>query len=172
MPDQFALDFVRRNHIEKLDRPLFLEYGMVSSHAPWNHQAPIIPDWDQIGDGSIYRTIEHVHYPTTWDDLAQAEGPYLRSIIYVLEVLLRYIHAYVQDDSLLILVGDHQPVGEITAHTQSRGSILHVISKNSEFTDKFVRRGYARGLRPKSLTPRLGMEDFLPAFVEDFSEPE
>ena len=172
MPDQFALDFVRRNHIDKLDRPLFLEYGMVSSHAPWNDQAPIIPDWDQIGDGSIYRTIEHVHYPTTWDNLENAEVPYLRSVLYVLEVLLRYMHAYVKDNSVFILVGDHQPVGEITAHTESRGSIMHVISRNQTFTDKFVKRGFARGMRPKSPTPRLGMEAFLPMFLEEFSTDE
>lgn len=169
MPDQFALDFVRRNHIDKLDRPLFLEYGMVSSHAPWNDQAPLIPDWDQIGDGSIYRTLEHVRYPTTWDNLEQAQGPYLRSVLYVLEVLLRYIYAYVNDDSLFIVVGDHQPVGEITAHTESRGAIMHVISRNPTFTDKFVRHGFARGMRPKSPTPRLGMEAFLPMFMEEFS---
>jgi hypothetical protein len=173
MPDQYALDYVRRHHIDTLTRPLFMEYGMVSSHAPWNHQAALLVDWDSIGDGSIFRRIEPVMFPTSWDNMDQpiAREAYLHSVLYVLEVLVRFIHSYVEGESLFVLVGDHQPVAEITGQSDSPGVIMHVLSTNQAVTDKFVERGFARGMRPKSPTPRLGLEAFLPPFMQDFSEP-
>lgn len=169
MPDQFVLDWIRRNEISKATAPLFVEYNLVSGHMPWNDQADLVADWDTIGDGSIFRDMKGVRFNTDWSNLRHAHTGYLTAMLYNLEVLRQYIEKFVRDDTLLIILGDHQPVGEVTGYTESRGAPIHIVSRNPRFVDKFVARGYQRGMRPKNLAPYPGMEQFMPQFIEDFS---
>jgi len=169
MPDQFVMDWIRRNEIDKTDAPLFVEYNLVSGHMPWNHQAPVIDDWEQVGDGSLYRDVKGIRFNTDWSDLTHAHQAYLTAMLYDLEVLRQYIAKFVRDDTLLIILGDHQPVGEVTGYTESRGAPIHIVSRNPRFTEKFVARGYNRGMRPENRPPYPGMELFMSQFIEDFS---
>lgn len=169
MPDQFVMDWIRRNEIDKAKAPLFVEYNLVSGHMPWNHQAPIVDDWEKIGDGSLYRDIKSIRFDTDSSNLTRAQPAYLTAMLYDLEVLRRYIAKFVRDDTLLIILGDHQPVGEVTGFTESRGAPIHVVSKNPRFVEKFVARGYKRGMLPENRPPYPGMELFMSQFVEDFS---
>ena len=168
MPDQFVLDWIRKNEIEKTDAPLFVEYNLVSGHMPWNDQATIV-DWDEVGDGSVFRDMKGVRFNTDWSELTHAQPAYLTAMLYDLEVLRQYITKFVGDDTLMIILGDHQPVGEVTGHTRSRGAPVHIVSKNPRFVEKFVARGYKRGMRPENKQPYPGMELFMPQFIEDFS---
>lgn len=169
MPDQFVLDFIHKNEIMATEGPLFVEYNLVSGHMPWNDQAPIVPDWSTIGDGSLFRSMQGVRFDTDWSKLAHAHNAYLTAMLYDLEVLRQYIAQFVHDDTLLIILGDHQPVGEVTANSDARGAPIHVVSRNPRFIEKFVKRGYARGMRPQSSPPHPGMETFLEGFIRDFS---
>jgi len=169
MPDQFVMDWIRRNEIEKTDAPLFVEYNLVSGHMPWNHQAPIVEDWEKIGDGALYRAMKGINFNTDWSNLRHAHQAYLTAMLYDLEVLRQYIEKFVKDDTLLIILGDHQPVGEVTGFTESRGAPIHIVSKNPRFIEKFVARGYKRGMRAENRAPYPGMETFMPHFIEDFS---
>jgi hypothetical protein len=169
MPDQFVLDWIRRNEIAKATAPLFVEYNLVSGHMPWNDQADLVADWETIGDGSIFREMKGVRFNTDWSNLRHAHTAYLTAMLYNLEVLRQYIEKFVHDDTLLILLGDHQPVGEVTDYTESRGAPIHIVSRNPRFVDKFIARGYQRGMRPKNQAPYPGMELFMPQFIEDFS---
>ncbi len=169
MPDQFTLDFVYRNEIRGHEGPLYVEYNLASGHMPWNDQANIVPDWNSLGDGSIFRNMQGVRFNTDWSNLSHAQPAYLNSMLYCLEVLRQYIERFVQDDTLIIMLGDHQPVGDVTGHSKSRGVPIHVVSRNPVFVDKFVARGYANGMRPQNSPPYPGMEGFMEQFLADFS---
>lgn len=169
MPDQFVLDFIRRHEIAKTNAPLFIEYNLVSGHMPWNDQPPYVEDWDSLGNGSQFRHSEGVRFETDWSNLRHAHPAYLRSMLYDLEVLRQYITRYVRDDTLMIILGDHQPVGDVTNKTASRGVPVHIISRNPRFVDKFIARGYTKGMRPKNVQPYRGMETFMSDFLQDFS---
>lgn len=169
MPDQFVMDWIRRNEIDKTEAPLFVEYNLVSGHMPWNNQAPVVESWEEIGDGSMFRDMKGIRFNTDWSDLTHAHQAYLTAMLYDLEVLRQYITKFVRDDTLLIILGDHQPVGEVTGYTESRGAPIHIVSRNPRFTEKFVARGYNRGMRPENRPPYPGMELFMPQFIEDFS---
>ena len=72
---------------------------------------------------------------------------------------------------LLIIMGDHQPLAEVAGEDASHDVPIHVISREADLVGPFEARGYVEGWVP----PRgrvLGMEDFLPAFVEDFGPDE
>jgi len=171
MPDQYVLDFVRRNEIEKQKGPLFIQYALVSSHAPWSHQPVLVDDWSRIGNGNIYNHLETILYPITWPDFTDASEAYVRSIIYDLDVLKRYIADYVRDDSLVILLGDHQPVREVSGEEENHGVPVHVISRDKTLLEPFIARGYLPGMRPRMDDQRPPMREFLIDFLEDFSTP-
>jgi hypothetical protein len=169
MPDQYVLDFVRRREIASANAPLFLTYALVGSHVPWSDLPPFIDDWSTIGDGSLYLGLPHPHYPMPWFSLAGASDAYADAIVYDLEVLRRYISEFVHDDSLLIILGDHQPHSDITAGGPSYGVPVHVLSRNAEFIAPFRARGYTPGMLAEKALPHPGLETLMRDVVADFS---
>ena len=171
MPDQYVVDFIRRKERTESRRHLFAQYALVSSHAPWNYQPPIIRDDSKLGDGTIYTQRRAITFPSDWENMSRAGDAYVRSIHYDLEVLRRYIAKYIRDDALVIIVGDHQPNGDITAHSTAYGVPIHVLSRKREFLEPFLARGYVLGMKPDVTRHALDMAEFFPSFVRDFSSP-
>ena len=168
MPDQFVLDWVRRREFTKREQPLFVRYVLISSHAAFNVQPPYIPDWDVIGDGSIYNDRQPVSYPIIWPNLKNAGDAYLRSLDYVFTTLGDYFAKYVSADTLIIIIGDHQPNLQLTGAGEPWSVPVHIISRNPRFLEPFRKRGYTPGLTPAQPPPHAGMEIFLQEFLQDF----
>jgi hypothetical protein len=171
MPDQYVIDFIRRKELTETRHRLFLQYALVSSHAPWNQQPPMIYNESNLVDGKIYNKRRARTFPTDWSDMTHAGDAYVHSIQYDLEVLRRYIAKYIHDDSLIIILGDHQPNGDITANSPARGVPIHVISRKQALVDAFLSQGYVSGMRPDLKRPHLEMADFFPTLVQEFSAP-
>jgi Sulfatase len=169
MPDQFVVDFVHRREVAAARGPLFIEYVLVSSHAPWSIQPRLVEDWSTLGDGSLFNHLKPQRYAIDWPKFQNASDAYIRSIAYDLQMLQRYILDNVRDDSLIIVLGDHQPMAEVSGHTASRGVPVHVLSRNSGLVRPFLLRGYRPGMRPGPERPEQGLETFLPNFLADFS---
>lgn len=169
MPDQFVLDYIFRREIQPKTRPLFIEYILVSSHAPFNNQPPYLENWSQIGDGAIFHEKEHVTFPTSWADMSNATEAYMTAIIYDMRVLMSYLAQYIEDDALIIILGDHQPNVQITGENSLWSVPIHVISRNPALLEPFAKRGYMPGMIPQQSLPHPGMETFLFNFLEDFS---
>ncbi len=170
MPDQYVLDFIRRREIEKpRSQPLFLQYVLVTSHAPWSDLPPIVDDWSRLGNGALFNQLPRTRYPIEWPQFANASGAYIDSIVYDLEVLKRYIRDFIADDALIVILGDHQPVAEVNGHSPSHSVPIHVLSRNASLLEPFVRRGHTPGMRPASKPPHAGLETFLVSFLRDFS---
>lgn len=170
MSDQFVLDWVRRHEFVNRRQPLFVRYELISSHASFSIQPPFIADWETIGDGSVYNDLQLVYYPIRWPDLKNAADAYLRSLDYEFTVLGDYFARYVSRDSLIIVLGDHQPNRQLTGEDQPWSVPVHVISQNPSLLEPFARRGYTEGLIPDQPLPHAGMETFLEGFVQDFRE--
>ncbi len=168
MADQFVLDWVRRREFVKRSQPLFVRYVLISSHAAFSIQPPLIADWNSIGNGSIYNDLELVSYPISWPDLTNAGDAYLRSLDYDLTLLGDYLAKYVSADTLIIIMGDHQPNVQLTGEGQPWSVPVHVISRNPLLLDPFRKRGYTPGLIPAQLQPHDGMETFFQNFLQDF----
>ena len=169
MPDQYVLDFTRRNELASHPGPTFVEYVLVSSHAPWSDQPALVDEWDRIGNGAIYRDLDNSHYPIEWPNFENASEAYIHSIVYDFEVLKRYFADYVLDDTLIILIGDHQPVSEITEHSRSFAVPIHVLCRDRRLLEPFRNRGYAPGMWPRRAGQPVPMERFLIDFLRDFS---
>jgi len=169
MPDQYVLDFVRRCEIDRASGPVFAHYVLVSSHAPWSELPVLIDDWGQIQNGSIYARREPIRFPVVWPNFENASEAYIRGIEYDLVVLRRYIAEFIRDASLIIILGDHQPVVEVTHDSPSAGVPIHVLSRDRNFVETFMARGYQPGMWPRIEGSHPGMETFLASFLRDFS---
>ncbi len=167
MPDQYVLDFARRKIVDVARGPLFATYVLVSSHAPWTHVPTLVRDWSQVGNGAIYYSHPLKRAYLDWSSFSLAAEPYLGSIFYDLDVLRSYLTEFVHDGSLVIILGDHQPVSEVTESSPSWSVPIHVISRDPDLVAPFVSRGYTRGMVPGNVS--LPMEDFLVDFLRDFS---
>jgi hypothetical protein len=91
------------------------------------------------------------------------------SIIYDMTVLKSYLTQFINDDSLVIMLGDHQPVREVSGGDENHAVPVHVVTRDPKLIEPFVARGYVRGMRPRMDDQHPPMEQFLPNFLEDFS---
>lgn len=168
MPDQFVLDWVRRREFLHRKKPLFIRYALISSHASFNIQPPYIRDWQAIGDGSCYHDRDPVLFPTEWAHLDQAGEAYLRSLEYEFTLLGDYLSHSLTADSLILILGDHQPNLQLTGPGQPWSVPVHIVSRNPRLLKPFRQRGYTTGLFPAQPLPHAGMETLLPGLLEDF----
>jgi hypothetical protein len=169
IPDQYAIHVVHERELAQAGPPRFIEYALVTSHAPWSAVPPIVGNETELGDGSVYARLPLERQSTRWSDLEGASAAFAKAIGYDLDVLRRYILERVKGDTLVILLGDHQPPGGATEGSTARGAMVHVISRRAGFVDAFRRRGYTPGMRPLAAPPYPGLETFLPSFLTDFS---
>jgi hypothetical protein len=172
MPDQYVLDLINRKEIQNRTQPLFIEFILVTSHAPFHRQPPYLKDWSRIGTGQIYHQLETVTFPIVWPDLSNASEGYVTAMIYELRVITEFIMRYVDENALIFVLGDHQPNVQITGKNQPWSVPVHVISRNDALLEPFRKRGYSPGLIPTQPPPHRGMETFLYDFLADFSTPD
>ncbi len=174
MPDQYTLSVLERAERTGQERPLFVEVSLISSHAPWTPIAPVLEDWSAIGDGRVFSQWADDGDPpeVVWLDPERIREPYGRAIDYVLGVLASYAANFVDQRTLLILVGDHQPAPLITGEGATRDVPIHVISGDPALLGPFVAWGFQPGMRPPAGAPARPMDAFRDFFHEAFSDPE
>ena len=169
-PDQYSLAvFQQAEHGAPGRGPLFAEIALVSSHAPW----PIIPDviaWDRVGDGSVY------HSMTTGEprDAIWAKGndavrtAYRRSLEYSISSLISWMETYGSEDTVLIMVGDHQPAPFLTGPDAGRDVPITIISGDQAVLDPITDWGWSSGIRPESAAPVWRMDTFRDRFLSAY----
>src|SRR6185436_18326501 len=140
-----------------------------SSHAPWSETPTVVEDWSRLGNGALFDTQPVLRFPIVWPNFQHAHEAYIRSIVYDFEVIKRYVERFVDDDSLVIVLGDHQPVVEVSGSESQRAVPVHVFSKSRDLVEPFLARGYAPGMWPHGKTAPRGLEHFLPDLLRDFS---
>ena len=172
MADQFVLNHIHRTEIERSQQPLFIEYALVSSHAPFNNLPRYVEDWSSLGDGSILFRNGNDQFNLTLQGGAPDElvRGYVAAISYEMRVMEGYLTNLVKDDSLVIFVGDHQPHQLVTGPDNLTWSVpIHIASRNPDLVAPFLKRGYIRGMVPTQPLPHVGMERFMEEFLSDFS---
>lgn len=167
MPDQYVFDLIHRKEIKTAQQPLFIEYVLISSHAHFNILPSYIPDWSLLKNGAIFHNQPTRTFPNSPKNAARS---YMAAITYEFEVLQGYLQEYIKDDSLFIILGDHQPHAQLTGKQASWAVPIHIISRSHDLIKPFYKRSYTSGIIPKQKAPFPKMKDFLFSFLEDFSE--
>ncbi len=172
IPDQFVLEKVHAREIAMADKPLFIQYVLSSSHLPFDSAPPVIEDGRTLGDGSIYDTLAFEEFPPPAQVFDNQRG-YVATIRYVLDSISNYLVRRLTDDSLIIVVGDHQPPLTIAAATRNKAVPIHVLSRDPALLEPFRQAGYTAGMTPPATVTDVGMESFLSWFLASYtSRPE
>lgn len=170
MPDQFTWSFVQRV-LDDGTGPVFAEVGLISSHAPWTPILPLVEPWDSIGDGTIFeRWSDSGETPEElWRDPERVREHYALAVGYALDVLASYAVEFVDDDVLLIALGDHQPAPLITGDDASRTVPIHVFATDPGLLAPFLEWGFQEGAFPPDPDDPQRMDAFRGWFVKAFS---
>ncbi|MGI9487588.1 MAG: sulfatase-like hydrolase/transferase [Geminicoccaceae bacterium] len=173
MPDQYtmsAFEQFERSDAER-DRPLFAEFSLISSHAPWTHIPPVVEDWSSIGDGAIFSAWAEIGDPphVVWADPERVREQYGKSVRYVLDMLASYAAEHVDDDTLMIIVGDHQPAPLVTGEGTTRDVPFHVVTGNPLLLQPFLNWGLVSGMHPDETADIKRMDAFRDWFLQAFS---
>lgn len=167
MPDQYALEaFQRLEHGRKRDRPLMAEVVLTSSHQPWA-PVPELVDWDDLGDGSVFDAVQKAGKRSSdvIADSSASRREYGRSIRYSVTSLTQWLERYGTDDTVLVFLGDHQPIARVSGHGASRDVPVTIVAKDPEVLGKIDGWNWTEGLRPAEDAPVWRMSSFRDRFL-------
>lgn len=179
MPDQYTWHRMQTIR-EQQSAPVFAEMALISSHAPWVPILPVLENWESIGNGEVFRQWAGTgEAPVSlWRDPERVRQHFARAISYAIETASGFATRHLDSDTLLILLGDHQPAPLITGDNASRDVIIHVISGDPALVAPFLDGelpGFRAGTRPHPDRPGALMSALRPflhnAFRESYSAP-
>jgi hypothetical protein len=167
MPDQYALEaFQRQVHGKKHDKPLMSEIILTSSHQPW---APIpkMVDWEDLGDGSVFKAIQKAGTKPgdIITDSTRSRQEYGKSIQYSVTSLTQWLERYGTDDTVLVFLGDHQPIARVSGDHASRDVPISIVARDPKVLDKITGWNWTDGLRPAHDAPVWKMSSFRDRFL-------
>jgi hypothetical protein len=170
MPDQYTLLALQRRELAPRRRPpLFAEVDLISSHAPWT-RIPRLIDWDEVGDGSVFGRIpaEASSEASLFGDAERARTAYGDSIEYSLRALLSFVRRYGDDDTVLVVLGDHQPATLVSGEGAGHDVPISVIARDPKVMERIAGWGWQDGLEPSPQAPVWPMAAFRDRFLGAF----
>ncbi|WOT37055.1 sulfatase-like hydrolase/transferase [Streptomyces coeruleorubidus] len=170
MPDQYALEeFQRRVHGKKRDKPLMSFVILTSSHQPWA-PLPKMVGWDGLGDGSVFDAIQKAGNKASdvITDTTKSRQEYGKSIQYSVTSLTQWLERYGTDDTVLVFLGDHQPMARVSGNRASRDVPVSIVAKDPKVLDKVADWNWTEGLKPDRDAPVWKMSAFRDRFLKAY----
>ncbi|WP_444852182.1 sulfatase [Streptomyces sp. NPDC000229] len=167
VPDQFSLAaFERLEHGRAGHGPLMAEIILTSSHNPWA-PVPTMLGWNQLGDGSVYESVKRAGKDPkeVWKDPAQVRTEYRRAIEYSLNSLFSYVETYGDDDTVVVFLGDHQPVPTVTRNRLGRDVPVTIVARDPAVMERISGWGWQNGVKPGPDAPVWRMDAFRDRFL-------
>ncbi|MFJ9742604.1 CDP-alcohol phosphatidyltransferase [Streptomyces sp. NPDC101166] len=167
MPDQYALEsFQRLEHGRDRAKPLMAEIILTSSHQPWA-PVPEMVDWKDVGDGSVFDSIEKKGQKASdiISDSGKSRVAYGKSVEYSVTALTQWLERYGTDDTVLVFLGDHQPITRVSGNTSVRDVPVSIVAKDPKVLDKIVGWKWTDGLKPAPDAPVWKMNSFRDRFL-------
>ncbi|WP_078854317.1 sulfatase [Streptomyces sp. NRRL F-5135] len=167
VPDQFNLmAFERLEHGKKDRPPLMTEMILVSTHNPWA-PLPETVGWDELGDGSVYHDIRKAAKDPkeVWTDPEKVRTEYRRSIEYTMSNLIDYVQRYGDEDTVLVVLGDHQPNKTVTGENAGRDVPVSIIAHDPAVLERISGWNWQDGLNPAPDAPVWRMDRFRDRFM-------
>jgi hypothetical protein len=162
MPDQWALQALQKLELAKRNRsPVFSEIDLTSSHEPWTRIPPLI-SWNQLGDGSIFKRL-----PIDRAGLTDTQQGYAQSIQYGLRSLYSFVERYGNQNTVLIVLGDHQP-SRVVAQPPGHEVPITIIAHDPKVISRLSGWGWTHGMLPSPTAPVWLMSDFRNNFLNAF----
>lgn len=166
IPDQVSLAWLQRHELAVAGRrPVFAFFPTVMSHAPFGPLPDYVPDWSRVLDGGDLgsprsSSLGRLH----WNAWA---GRYVDAISYELQVLAGFVRERAANDTLIIVLGDHQPAAIVSGRAARWDVPVHILASRPGLIAPFIASGFTPGLQPQGaaaggmpLLTRLLLEGF------------
>ncbi|MEO7588974.1 MAG: CDP-alcohol phosphatidyltransferase family protein [Arachnia sp.] len=165
IPDQYTLEALHRLELAADDRqPVMAEVDLVSSHAPWAPLPRLVPQ-GEIGDGSVYSAMPQSAAPS---GVAATRAAYVSSIEYSLASVFSFMEAHGDEDTVLVVMGDHQPAAVVTGTDRGRDVPITVIAKDPAVFEQIGGWGWDDGVLPSPDAPVWRMDTVRDRFLAAF----
>lgn len=162
VPDQYSLAVAEQRVLRDARQPIFLDFHMVSSHAPWAEVPTLLADpllssgkaaplsQDSSWPGHVFTQLKRYErddenrfaYMEQFDD--ELRRGYQATIDYDLQLITQYLERR-RDDALVIVLGDHQPP-VLSSSDSSFDSPIHVLSRDPRRLAQLMAHGFRAGL--------------------------
>lgn len=159
-PDQWVLNWANEQIKSRTDDPLLLFTITQNSHYPWTPHPTLADDWRTLNESAP--EAEFVD-PDTISPEAMRRN-YMNAVEYQLHMLTQFILDNGDENSLFILVGDHQPPA-VSRRADGWATPMHIVSKDAALIDSFSGYGFVPGLTVTNLEPSLRHEGFYSLFM-------
>lgn len=172
VPDQFSLEaFEKLEHGKKNRDPIMAEIILASSHQPWSPIAHMI-DWEDLGDGSVFEQIkkEGTNPSDVWKSGKSVRTEYRKAVQYSLDSLTEWVQRYGDDNTVLVFLGDHQPVPTVTAGSTNKDVPITIVARDPKVLDRISDWGWTEGLKPAANGPVWGMDKFRDRFMTAYAK--
>ncbi len=170
-PDQFVLEQIHARELAVGDgRPRFVMVVLSSTHAPFDRVPPLVEDGSRIGDGALYADLPVQVFPPPGGRVFDNRAGYIAAMRYSLDALEKFLTQRLTDDTLVIVLGDHQPPLNVAAATRNKAVPIHVLSRDPQLIAPFRAQGFVDGIEPARISTERGMESFLGQFIAAFGD--
>ncbi|WP_405875967.1 MULTISPECIES: sulfatase [unclassified Streptomyces] len=167
VPDQFSLEaFQKLEHGKKNRDPIMAEIILASSHNPWSPIAHMI-DWKDLGNGKVFYKIkkEGTNPTEVWKSAKRVRTEYRKAIQYSVDSLTQWVQRYGDKNTVLVFLGDHQPVPTVTGGSSNRDVPITIVAHDKKVLDKVSGWGWTEGLKPAKNGPEWSMDKFRDRFM-------
>jgi hypothetical protein len=169
IPDQFA--FARLDALEasrsSSSPPIFVFFPTVSTHTPFGPTPPYQPDWSRMLSDQPYDPADRQQALAREPDLFNLAPSYVRALSYAYTSIAGYLQRHANRDSVMILIGDHQPPAAVSGQGAPWHVPVHVITSHSQVIDSLLGHGFRSGMTPER--PPLGpMHALVPILLDAF----
>jgi hypothetical protein len=148
------------------------EVDLASSHSPWA-PLPELVRWTALGDGSVYWPIAYAGDTPSevWGDRDRLRAAYVSSLVYSWRSLLEFVRRYGDDDLVLVVLGDHQPVTMVSGTDAGRDVPVSVIANDPAVLRRISSWGWQAGLLPGPNSSVARMDAFRARFLDAYDTP-
>ncbi|MFE3632845.1 sulfatase-like hydrolase/transferase [Streptomyces cellostaticus] len=169
MPDQYALQqYEERVHSKRPSdgKSRMSLLILTSSHQPWA-PVPKMVGWDELGDGSGFKEMEAAgdRPADVIADTTKSREQYGKSIQYSVTALTEWLERHGTDDTVLVFLGDHQPIARVSGNHASRDVPVSIVAKDPKVLDRIADWHWTQGLRPAHDAPVWRMSSFRDRFL-------
>ncbi len=160
--DQYSLGYAHEA-AQSNGQPDFVVYLTQNSHYPYEDLPPILGDW------RAFETLpaDEAHTPPPTDRVfRQTRTDYLNAITYTFEMLAQFIREISDLNTIIVLMGDHQPP---TVSYKGDGFLVpvHIISSDVGFLTQFEDFGFENGVLLSDRESALRHAGFYSVFVRN-----
>lgn len=164
-PDQYTFGFIQ-DFVSKSEQPAFLVYLTQNSHYPWTPLPPVLDDWRDFDKLDMQDGILNEAQKQDLS-LGESRQNYLQAIGNTLDSLAEFIKILEEENSVIILIGDHQPP-TVSRHADGYGTMVHIISQDIDLLESFHEFGFVDGLVLENLETTIRHEGLYSLFVRNF----